>query len=70
MDRMGRIVAVTGAHAVIMLDAQDAVFADAQRSPDIGTLCIEEPEVVFLSLPPSSPSLLLPSLRPYLRHRR
>ncbi len=38
MERMGRIVAVTGAHAVIMLDAQDAVFSDAQRSPDIGTL--------------------------------
>ena len=35
---MGRIVAVTGAHAVILLDAQDAVFSDAQRSPDIGTL--------------------------------
>jgi uncharacterized protein len=38
MERMGRIVAVTGAHAVIMLDAQDAVFTEAQRSPDIGTL--------------------------------
>ncbi len=37
-ERMGRIVAVTGAHAVIMLDAQDQVFSDAQRSPDIGTL--------------------------------
>jgi uncharacterized protein len=37
-ERMGRIVAVTGAHAVIMLDAQDAMFTDAQRSPDIGTL--------------------------------
>ena len=37
-ERMGRIVAVTGAHAIIMLDAQDAMFSDAQRSPDIGTL--------------------------------
>ena len=35
---MGRIVAVTGAHAVILLDAQDAMFSEAQRSPDIGTL--------------------------------
>jgi uncharacterized protein len=37
-ERMGRIVAVTGAHAIIMLDAQDAVFADTKRGPDIGTL--------------------------------
>ena len=36
--RMGRIVAVTGAHAVIMLDAQDAIFAESHRGPDIGTL--------------------------------
>ncbi len=35
---MGRIVAVTGAHAVIMLDAQDALFNEHQRGPDIGTL--------------------------------
>ena len=40
--RMGRIVAVTGAHAVILLDAMDAVFTDAQRSPDIGTLLKSE----------------------------
>jgi uncharacterized protein len=37
-ERMGRIVAVTGAHAVIMLDAQDAMFNESQRGPDIGTL--------------------------------
>jgi uncharacterized protein len=38
MERMGRIVAVTGAHAVILLDAHDTVFSDTQRGPDIGTL--------------------------------
>jgi uncharacterized protein len=37
-ERMGRIVAVTGAHAVIMLDAQDAIFTESHRGPDIGTL--------------------------------
>ena len=37
-ERMGRIVAVTGAHAVIMLDAHDAMFNENHRGPDIGTL--------------------------------
>jgi uncharacterized protein len=37
-ERMGRVVAVTGAHAVIMLDAQDVLFNESQRGPDIGTL--------------------------------
>ncbi len=38
MERMGRIVAVTGAHAIILLDHVDTVFADTHRGPEIGTL--------------------------------
>jgi uncharacterized protein len=38
LERMGRIVAVTGAHAIILLDAQESLFNDGQRGPDIGTL--------------------------------
>ena len=35
-DRVGRIVAVTGAHAVILIDAEDA--SSTQKTPEIGTL--------------------------------
>jgi uncharacterized protein len=38
MERMGRIVAVTGAHAVILLDIVDTVFSDTTRGAEIGTL--------------------------------
>lgn len=39
LERMGRIVAVTGAHAIILLDAQDVNLSpDAPRGPEIGTL--------------------------------
>jgi uncharacterized protein len=39
LERMGRIVAVTGAHAIILLDAQEVNLApDSPRGPDIGTL--------------------------------
>ena len=37
-ERIGRIVAVTGGHAVILLDANDGVFSEHERSPEIGTL--------------------------------
>lgn len=37
-ERMGRIVAVTGAHAIILLDAVDAFFDDDKRGAEIGTL--------------------------------
>ena len=37
-DRMGRIVAVTGGHAVVLLDATEGAFADSQKGPEIGTL--------------------------------
>ena len=37
-ERMGRIVAVTGGHAVILLDAHDGIFAEGQKGPEIGTL--------------------------------
>jgi DNA helicase HerA-like ATPase len=36
--RVGRIVAVTGAHAIILLDAEERINIDAERSPEIGTL--------------------------------
>jgi uncharacterized protein len=39
VSRVGRIVAVTGAHAIILLDvAQQSGDADIERSPEIGTL--------------------------------
>jgi hypothetical protein len=39
MARIGRIVAVTGAHAIILLDApQGALESDVEKSPEIGTL--------------------------------
>jgi uncharacterized protein len=37
-ERMGRIVAVTGAHAIILLDAQDGFFDENYRGAEIGTL--------------------------------
>jgi uncharacterized protein len=39
LERIGRIVAVTGAHAIILLDATDAFQAGGiERGPEIGTL--------------------------------
>ena len=38
VSRVGRIVAVTGAHAIILLDAEERPNGDAERSPEIGTL--------------------------------
>jgi uncharacterized protein len=39
LERIGRIVAVTGAHAIILLDAMDAFQAlGTERGPEIGTL--------------------------------
>ena len=39
LERVGRIVAVTGAHAVILIDAEDSsTQAGQQKSPEIGTL--------------------------------
>ena len=37
-ERIGRIVAVTGGHAVVLLDSQEGVFNDTAKSPEIGTL--------------------------------
>ena len=37
-DRMGRIVAVTGGHAVVLLDSSEGVFANVPKGPEIGTL--------------------------------
>ncbi len=37
-ERIGRIVAVTGAHAIILLDAEDAFTQTTGLSPEIGTL--------------------------------
>jgi hypothetical protein len=39
MQRVGRIVAVTGAHAIVLLDAEDEFHRnDSDKSPEIGTL--------------------------------
>lgn len=37
-ERIGRIVAVTGAHAIILLDADDAFSVGDESCPEIGTL--------------------------------
>ena len=37
-ERLGRIVAVTGAHAIILLDSKDGNFGNGEKSPEIGTL--------------------------------
>ncbi len=49
--RVGRIVAVTGAHAIILLDAEERANIDAQRSPEIGTLLkVDCPSSISLAL--------------------
>ena len=51
LERMGRIVAVTGAHAIILLDAQDGFFDQAKRGAEIGTLMkVETHACVTLAL--------------------
>lgn len=42
MERIGRIVAVTGAHAIVLLDYVDTMFTDNHRGPEIGTLLKSE----------------------------
>ncbi len=37
-ERLGRIVAVTGAHAIILLDNREQRFGHADKSPEIGVL--------------------------------
>ena len=50
-ERMGRIVAVTGAHAVILLDAVDGFFDANQRGAEIGTLMkVETSNTITLAL--------------------
>jgi DNA helicase HerA-like ATPase len=50
-ERIGRIVAVTGAHAIILLDADDAFSATAETSPEIGTLLkVDTENTVTLAL--------------------
>ncbi len=48
---MGRIVAVTGAHAIILLDAQDGVFGSAPKGAEIGNLMkVDTPTTITLAL--------------------
>jgi uncharacterized protein len=50
-ERMGRIVAVTGAHAIILLDAQDGVFGKDSKGAEIGTLMkVDTPLAITLAL--------------------
>lgn len=52
MARIGRIVAVTGAHAIILLDAPaNGIETDADKSPEIGTLLkVDTPVSISLAL--------------------
>ncbi len=38
VTKIGRVVAVTGAHAIILLEKNDTLPEDMQKSPEIGTL--------------------------------
>ena len=50
-ERIGRIVAVTGAHAIILLDADDPFSATPEGSPEIGTLLkVDTEQTVTLAL--------------------
>jgi uncharacterized protein len=50
-ERMGRIVAVTGAHAIILLDAQEGVFGTSAKGAEIGNLMkVDTPLAVTLAL--------------------
>jgi hypothetical protein len=50
-DRLGRIVAVTGAHAIVLLDSKDSAFGGPDKSPDIGTLMkVDTPLAITLAL--------------------
>ena len=50
--RIGRVVAVTGAHAIILLDASQSGFeTEAEKSPEIGTLLkVDTPVSISLAL--------------------
>lgn len=50
-ERVGRIVAVTGGHAIILLDHVEATAAGQPKSPEIGTLLkVDTPHSVALAL--------------------
>jgi uncharacterized protein len=50
-ERMGRIVAVTGGHAIILLDAQEGVFGSTSKGAEIGNLMkVDTPNSVTLAL--------------------
>ena len=52
VERVGRIVAVTGAHAVILIDAaSNSTVADQKKSPEIGTLLkVDTPKSISLAM--------------------
>jgi hypothetical protein len=51
IERVGRIVAVTGAHAVILLDADDSTLAVQMKGPEIGTLLkVDTPKAISLCM--------------------
>ena len=50
-ERIGRIVAVTGAHAIILLDAPEFTSAGQTKGPEIGTLLkVDTPHTTALAL--------------------
>ena len=50
-ERVGRIVAVTGGHAVVLLDSNEGVFANSLKGPEIGTLLkADTPHAITLAL--------------------
>ena len=51
VERVGRIVAVTGAHAVILIDAADTSGGDDKKGPEIGTLLkVDTPKAISLAM--------------------
>ena len=52
VERVGRIVAVTGAHAVILIDAAEkSILGGEQKSPEIGTLLkVDTPKSITLAM--------------------
>jgi len=51
VERVGRIVAVTGAHAVILIDAADTSGGNDKKGPEIGTLLkVDTPKAISLAM--------------------
>ncbi len=61
VERIGRIVAVTGGHAVVLLDSHEGNFNDTAKSPEIGTLLKADTNVAVTLALVSALSAPMPS---------